>query len=77
MTRPDHSLDLVLCEQGVLEVQKGVVRVASPLLIWPALRFVLGIRMIRAHTADSNAWSAYTAVEGVAEEVESTEVEQA
>ena len=76
MMRLDHSPDPVLCEQGVLEVQKGVVRVASPLLIWPALRFVLGIRMIRAQSPDSNASHAYTA-EGVAEEVESTEVEQA
>ena len=57
-------------------VPKEVLRVVFPLPTWLALPSVLGIRTIQAQSPDSNAWSAYT-VEAVAEEVESTEVEQA
>ena len=57
-------------------VPKEVLRVVFPLLIWPALRFVLGIRMIRGQSPDSNASHAYTA-EAVGEEAESTGGEQA
>jgi len=76
MTRLGHSQDLVLYGRVGPVVPKEVLRVVFPLPTWLALHSVLGIQMIKAQSPDSNAWSAYT-VEEVAEEVESTEVEQA